>query len=255
MPRRGRGRGASSASWASPSRSRSSHWPGSSWSPPAATMRTTADRRYAAEAPEGLPGRHRGRPGTGPEQRGRLQPGQQGPRPRPCASTAEEPGRQELGGHGRHRRHRDDGRPRRLHGLDRDDVKVSTGDSLHGRDTLIDPSDALYRALADLDEGDPVTFSGRFVRDDGRPRLPVGVQRSRRQQHAVTDVPDAVHCDPVTSAAIDLPGRVAAALSSCRERPVKAWLLGVRGSTPAPGRDFVRYGGHTSCVAIAPDGE
>jgi phosphoribosyl 1,2-cyclic phosphodiesterase len=35
---------------------------------------------------------------------------------------------------------------------------------------------------------------------------------------------------------------------------VKLWLLGVRGSTPAPGPDFVRYGGHTSCVAIAPDG-
>lgn len=28
-------------------------------------------------------------------------------------------------------------------------------------------------------------------------------------------------------------------------------FLGVRGSTPAPGRDFVRYGGHTSCVAVA----
>jgi phosphoribosyl 1,2-cyclic phosphodiesterase len=26
--------------------------------------------------------------------------------------------------------------------------------------------------------------------------------------------------------------------------------LGVRGSTPAPGADFVRYGGHTSCVAV-----
>jgi phosphoribosyl 1,2-cyclic phosphodiesterase len=31
-------------------------------------------------------------------------------------------------------------------------------------------------------------------------------------------------------------------------------LLGVRGSTPAPGSDFVRYGGHTSCVAITPEG-
>ena len=30
-------------------------------------------------------------------------------------------------------------------------------------------------------------------------------------------------------------------------------LLGVRGSTPAPGPDFVRYGGHTSCVAVVPD--
>ncbi len=28
-------------------------------------------------------------------------------------------------------------------------------------------------------------------------------------------------------------------------------LCGVRGSTPAPGADFVRYGGHTSCVAVA----
>lgn len=31
--------------------------------------------------------------------------------------------------------------------------------------------------------------------------------------------------------------------------------LGVRGSTPAPGPEFVRYGGHTSCVAVIPDGE
>lgn len=31
-------------------------------------------------------------------------------------------------------------------------------------------------------------------------------------------------------------------------------LLGVRGSTPAPGAAFVRYGGHTSCVAVLPDG-
>ncbi len=30
-------------------------------------------------------------------------------------------------------------------------------------------------------------------------------------------------------------------------------LCGVRGSTPAPGADFLRYGGHTSCVALAHD--
>lgn len=35
---------------------------------------------------------------------------------------------------------------------------------------------------------------------------------------------------------------------------MRADLLGVRGSTAAPGPDFVRYGGHTSCVAITPDG-
>jgi phosphoribosyl 1,2-cyclic phosphodiesterase len=35
---------------------------------------------------------------------------------------------------------------------------------------------------------------------------------------------------------------------------VKLSLLGVRGSTPAPGLDFVRYGGHTSCVAVTPTG-
>ena len=28
-------------------------------------------------------------------------------------------------------------------------------------------------------------------------------------------------------------------------------ICGARGSTPAPGADFVRYGGHTSCVAVA----
>lgn len=32
---------------------------------------------------------------------------------------------------------------------------------------------------------------------------------------------------------------------------MKLIFLGVRGSTPAPGADFVRYGGHTSCVAVA----
>ncbi|HKC27949.1 MAG TPA: MBL fold metallo-hydrolase, partial [Jatrophihabitans sp.] len=31
-------------------------------------------------------------------------------------------------------------------------------------------------------------------------------------------------------------------------------LLGVRGSTPAPGAEFVSYGGHTSCVAVIPEG-
>jgi phosphoribosyl 1,2-cyclic phosphodiesterase len=34
---------------------------------------------------------------------------------------------------------------------------------------------------------------------------------------------------------------------------VRIHLLGVRGSTPAPGAEFIRYGGHTSCVAIAHD--
>ena len=32
-------------------------------------------------------------------------------------------------------------------------------------------------------------------------------------------------------------------------------MCGVRGSTPAPGPEFVRYGGHTSCVAVAAPGE
>jgi phosphoribosyl 1,2-cyclic phosphodiesterase len=36
---------------------------------------------------------------------------------------------------------------------------------------------------------------------------------------------------------------------------VRLDLLGVRGSTAAPGPDFVRYGGHTSCVAVTPVGD
>jgi ribonuclease BN (tRNA processing enzyme) len=32
-------------------------------------------------------------------------------------------------------------------------------------------------------------------------------------------------------------------------------LHGVRGSTPAPGRDFLRVGGNTSCIAITPAGQ
>jgi phosphoribosyl 1,2-cyclic phosphodiesterase len=35
---------------------------------------------------------------------------------------------------------------------------------------------------------------------------------------------------------------------------VRIWICGVRGSTAAPGPDFVRYGGNTSCVAIGHDG-
>jgi phosphoribosyl 1,2-cyclic phosphodiesterase len=34
---------------------------------------------------------------------------------------------------------------------------------------------------------------------------------------------------------------------------LRAHLCGVRGSTPAVGREYVRYGGHTSCVALAHD--
>lgn len=34
---------------------------------------------------------------------------------------------------------------------------------------------------------------------------------------------------------------------------MKFVALGVRGSTPAPGADFIRYGGHTSCVAVYGD--
>jgi len=36
---------------------------------------------------------------------------------------------------------------------------------------------------------------------------------------------------------------------------VRLVLLGVRGSTPAPGAEFVRYGGHTSCVAVLADSD
>jgi phosphoribosyl 1,2-cyclic phosphodiesterase len=32
-------------------------------------------------------------------------------------------------------------------------------------------------------------------------------------------------------------------------------MLGVRGSTPAPGPEFVRYGGHTSCIALTAVGQ
>jgi phosphoribosyl 1,2-cyclic phosphodiesterase len=36
---------------------------------------------------------------------------------------------------------------------------------------------------------------------------------------------------------------------------VRIHICGARGSTPAPGPEFLRYGGHTSCVAIAADGD
>ena len=36
---------------------------------------------------------------------------------------------------------------------------------------------------------------------------------------------------------------------------MRVHLCGVRGSTPSPGAQFARVGGHTSCVAIAHDGD
>ena len=36
---------------------------------------------------------------------------------------------------------------------------------------------------------------------------------------------------------------------------MRVTVCGARGSTPAPGPEFVRYGGHTSCLALAHDGE
>ncbi|MGN6687176.1 MAG: MBL fold metallo-hydrolase [Actinomycetales bacterium] len=36
---------------------------------------------------------------------------------------------------------------------------------------------------------------------------------------------------------------------------MRVTFLGVRGSTAAPGAEFVRYGGHTSCVAVTLDAE
>ena len=36
---------------------------------------------------------------------------------------------------------------------------------------------------------------------------------------------------------------------------MRVHLCGVRGSTSAPGPEFVRYGGHTSCVALVHDGD
>lgn len=36
---------------------------------------------------------------------------------------------------------------------------------------------------------------------------------------------------------------------------MRVHLCGVRGSTPSPGSEFVGVGGHTSCVAVAHDGE
>ncbi len=35
---------------------------------------------------------------------------------------------------------------------------------------------------------------------------------------------------------------------------MRLWFLGVRGSTASPGPEFVRYGGHTSCVGVVATG-
>ena len=50
-------------------------------------------------------------------------------------------------------------------------------------------------------------------------------------------------------------GHEAGAGPEDRRPSVRVTICGARGSTPAPGPEFVRYGGHTSCVALAHDGE
>src|SRR3954451_5894096 len=50
------------------------------------------------------------------------------------------------------------------------------------------------------------------------------------------------------------PARPWPLLACGRDGRVKVRMLGVRGSTPAVGADFVRYGGHTSCVGITAEG-
>jgi phosphoribosyl 1,2-cyclic phosphodiesterase len=64
---------------------------------------------------------------------------------------------------------------------------------------------------------------------------------------------------PAAGSAI-VAGRAAAARTLLgtrigEEGDLRLHLCGVRGSTPAPGPEFVRYGGHTSCVALAHDDE
>ena len=44
-------------------------------------------------------------------------------------------------------------------------------------------------------------------------------------------------------------------MRSWQNGAVRIHVLGARGSTPSPGREFVRYGGHTSCLALARGGE
>ena len=36
---------------------------------------------------------------------------------------------------------------------------------------------------------------------------------------------------------------------------MRLFICGCRGSTPAPGPHFIRYGGHTSSIAVAADGQ
>lgn len=36
---------------------------------------------------------------------------------------------------------------------------------------------------------------------------------------------------------------------------MRLWICGVRGSTPSPGPEFVRFGGNTSCIAVCRDAE
>src|SRR3954447_19770291 len=62
------------------------------------------------------------------------------------------------------------------------------------------------------------------------------------------------HCPGPAPHAVQGGGPAIVAATQTGGRPVKVVLLGVRGSTAAPGQEFVRYGGHTSCVAVTPDG-
>lgn len=86
-----------------------------------------------------------------------------------------------------------------------------------------------------------------------RPRpVATGRSRSRNARYRRGDQPThGLRIDPASGRRCSGPETA----GHGEEPALRLHLCGVRGSTPAPGPDFVRYGGHTSCVAIAHDGD
>ena len=98
--------------------------------------------------------------------------------------------------------------------------------------------------VADLGPGAPDRRAGRARgrAADGHPRRGLALQGGRGPQGGARPRQAAPRSARGTGARSQ-----AAAL--------RVHVLGVRGSTPAPGHAFARYGGNTSCVALARDGE
>ena len=131
--------------------------------------------------------------------------------------------------------------------------KLAEGDTLT---TQGEEADAIYLLLDGVLQ---VVVDGEQVADVG-PGALIGeraVLEGGRRTATLVAAPAARWPRPARSSSTSMPAGRGQRGASTRGPGdgVRVHVLGVRGSTPAPGHEFARYGGNTSCLALARDGQ